>query len=280
MSYISMCGGPPGNQSMPELAEVEHYRRRWSVGIRQRIVAVEGRFHARVFRGSGAGAVWSAMVGQSLRVSAARGKQMLFLIGPDVWLGLHLGMTGELRVAAPDASAQGHDHLILRQRKQTLIFSDPRQFGRVRWHRGPDAPSWWRDLPEPPTAPHFDRSWMETLLRRHPAAPLKATLLRQECFCGVGNWMADEILWRAGLHPRRPARALSAVEIRRLWRCVRAVCLGALRWVTPALGDPPSSWLFPHRWVAGGRCPRDGRKLERATIGGRTTAWCSLCQRG
>ena len=60
-------------------------------------------------------------------------------------------------------------------------------------------------------------------------APLKAVLLQQERFPGIGNWMADEVLWRAGLHPARPAGSLQPKEIARLWRECRAVCRQALR---------------------------------------------------
>jgi formamidopyrimidine-DNA glycosylase len=48
--------------------------------------------------------------------------------------------------------------------------------------------------------------------------------------------------------------------------------------VSEDYSDPPTSWLFPHRWKSGGLCPRDGTKLLRAMVGGRTTAWCPQCQ--
>jgi formamidopyrimidine-DNA glycosylase len=103
-------------------------------------------------------------------------------------------------------------------------------------------------------------------------------LLRQEFFLGVGNWMADEILWRAAIHPAQPAGDVSDSETRVLHRAIQFVCRGALRIVAKDYSDPPPSWLFRHRWEAGGLCPKDGRALERATIGGRTTAWCVKCQ--
>jgi formamidopyrimidine-DNA glycosylase len=160
------------------------------------------------------------------------------------------------------------------------VFSDPRGFGRVLFHRGPEAPAWWTRLPAPPHHDSFTLEHLRGILRRHARSPLKAVLLRQDRFAGVGNWMADEILWRARLHPQTPPSQLEADQERRLWREIRFVCRGALRIVSGDYSDPPASWLFRHRWKSGGLCPRDGMKLKRATVGGRTTAWCPRCQIG
>src|SRR6185503_11945657 len=148
----------------------------------------------------------------------------------------------------------------------------------IRFHQGTEPPVWWRDLPPPLTSTAFKVPRLRDYLRRHARAPLKAVLLAQDGFPGVGNWMADEILWRARLHPARRAGRVGEEELMRLWRAVRFVCRGALRIVAPNYADPPASWLFRHRWEAQGRCPKHRVLLERATIGGRTTAWCARCQ--
>jgi formamidopyrimidine-DNA glycosylase len=116
------------------------------------------------------------------------------------------------------------------------------------------------------------------ILQRRARAPLKAVLLMQEYFPGIGNWMADEILWRLGLHPRTAAGALDEKTQRALWRETRAVCRVALKTIGVDWGDPPRDWLIHVRWEKSGRCPRHRTVLERATIGGRTTAWCARCQ--
>jgi len=85
--------------------------------------------------------------------------------------------------------------------------------------------------------------------------------------------MADEILWRAGIHPARRAGELSAGERRRLHRETRWVCRRVLETVGVDWSSPPKTWLFPHRWRDGGTCPRTGVALVRETIGGRTTCW-------
>jgi formamidopyrimidine-DNA glycosylase len=264
---------------VPELAEVEFYRCQWDPGLQQEILSVQMGRAGRVFRGSDRKALLTGLVGAVLVSSTRHGKQMLFRTDRGGWLGIHLGMTGELRVASPGFKPGRHDHLVFVQRRRALVFTDPRQFGRIRFHADASAPVWWSDLPVEPHSPSFTRARMAAFLQRHARAPLKAVLLSQQGFPGVGNWMADETLWRARLLPHLPAGEVKPDAMSRLYRAVRFVCAGALRVVARGFSDPPASWLFRHRWEPGGHCPRDGAPLARATIGGRTTAWCPKCQK-
>ncbi|HXR07567.1 MAG TPA: DNA-formamidopyrimidine glycosylase family protein [Candidatus Acidoferrum sp.] len=267
---------------MPELAEVEFYRKQWDAGRKQRIVSLHLHGGKRIFRGMNAEALRQALTGARLLESHAHGKQMLFRFSKNAWVGIHLGMTGKLRAVpsrpAPFLPAR-HDHLVLRLSKRSLVFSDPRQFGRVLFHTGRDAPGWWKRLPPALLGGGFTLALMEEFLSRHRAAPVKAVLLLQAGFPGIGNWMADEILWQAGLHPLRPAGRLRPEEIRKLRRTVKSVARTALRTVGADYGDLPRRWLFDRRWKRGERCPKDGAPLRHAAIGGRTTCWCPKCQK-
>ncbi len=263
---------------MPELAEVEYYRRQWDAGMGERIRRVFVRTQARVLRGVEGQRLTTLLCGRLLHASSAHGKQMLFRFDRELSLGVHLGMTGSLSVHGPGYDPARHDHLVLFQARRALVFSDPRQFGRIRFDEGPGDPRWWRELPPPLISRGFTPALVREWLARHRRAPIKAVLLDQNRFPGLGNWMADEILWRAGLHPQRMAGSLAASEAAELWRCIRFVTRGALRYVAPAFGDPPRHWLFLHRWHRGGRCPKHRRPLGRATVGGRTTVWCDRCQ--
>src|SRR6476646_10795883 len=123
---------------MPELAEVEFYRRRWDAGIGKEIVGVHINAKKRVARGIDAGAFEKALTGAKFLRSEGHGKRMLFRFSSERWLGLHLGMTGELLVEQPNFTPAKHDHLVLFQRERALVFRDPRQFGRVQFHQGKD----------------------------------------------------------------------------------------------------------------------------------------------
>lgn len=279
---------------MPELAEVEFYRKRWDLAARgDRVEQLLTHDTKKLLRELNLSEFRQALLGATLVGSEARAKQMVFRFrragsrvrSGDAWLGIHLGMSGELTVAPGNHQPGKHDHLVIVTRGQhearALVFNDPRMFGRVLFHIGATAPDWWtRIAPAILSAAFTSRAVSEFLARRR-RAPIKAVLLMQERFPGVGNWMADEILWRARIHPARPAGTLSAREIRTLWRECRHVCRLALDAIAgrgqriPAdlnVGIP-KTWLFKHRWRPGGRDPLTGTPLAHATIGGRTTCW-------
>ena len=263
---------------MPELAEVEYFRTRWNAGLRQRVARVLLHEKKRIFRGSDPREIVRTLTGAMLLGSETRGKQIAFRFSKDGWLGVHLGMSGKLSVEAADYAPAKHDHLVLVQKRQVLVFSDPRMFGRVRFHRGKDAPAWWTVLPPAVTSREFTLAALRAILKRRARAPLKALLLMQEFFPGIGNWMADEILWQARLHPRKPGGSLDAEAERALWKTLRAVSRVALKTIGVDWSDPPEDLLIHQRWKKSGICPRHGTALEHATIGGRTTAWCPRCQ--
>ena len=264
---------------MPELAEVEYFRKRWDAGLGARIVAVQLHGEKRIFRGADVRAIERRLVRQTLLRSKARGKQMLFEFSGGNWLGIHLGMSGKLRIETAPFHPAKHDHLVLQQKQRALVFNDARQFGRVRFHHGKETPAWWEESAAEIHSRAFTKSALGEFVRRHPRAPIKAVLLLQKGFPGVGNWMADEILWRARITPRTRAGKLGAERLAALWRATRFVARASLKTIGRDFSDPPKSWLLHERWNPGGKCPRDGTTLRRATIGGRTTAWCSRCQR-
>lgn len=281
---------------MPELAEVEFFRRRWSAGHGDRIVGVIANKRARIFRGSDPLLLQRSLVGARLVASATAAKQMLFRFelpraryrrAGRGWLGLHLGMSGELRVERPGYDRQKHDHLMLVQEKRLLVFNDPRMFGAVRFELSPQPPGWWTRIAPAILSPGFTVNGVAGFICRRARAPIKAVLLMQERFPGIGNWMADEILWRAAIHPRRAAGSLSPREVEALHRECRNVCRAALEKIAGRGGrlppdlnvNIPRSWLFWHRWEDGGRCPRTGAKLRREEIGGRTTCWSPARQK-
>jgi len=264
---------------MPELAEVEFYRKQWGRGLKQKILSVQLNAAKKIFRGTNAAALRKTLRGSTLLGSETHGKQMLFRFSKGAWLGVHLGMTGKLRVEPAGTVALKHDHLVLRQKRHSLVFSDPRQFGRILFHRGEDQPPWWRDRPAEVLSRAFTQTLMDQFLSRHGRAPIKAVLLLQSGFPGIGNWMADEILWQSKIHPGRPVGKMGPAEIKKLHAKIQSVSRIALRTVGKNDGDLPKSWLFHHRWEKGGHCPVDGSALCRGELGGRTTCWCPSCQK-
>ena len=280
---------------MPELAEVEFFRKRWAVGHRDKILSIQLHEGKKVFRGSDPAAMAKKLTGAKLIDSETAAKQMLFHFSggglsraeSSGWLGIHLGMSGELRVEPPDYTSTRHDHFILVQKKRQLVFNDPRMFGRVQFATGPKPPAWWTRIAPAILSKEFTPSAVADFLRRRSRAPIKAVLLMQERFPGVGNWMADEILWRAAIHPKQPAGSLTPAAIRTLHRECRNVCKIALETIAgkgsklpPSLNkNIPKTWLFWHRWENGGLCPITKKPLLREEVGGRTTCWSPARQK-
>ncbi len=273
---------------MPELAEVEFYRRQWDAGLGQVTLRVHTHPAARIFRECVTSELVQAVTGHVLTFSEAQAKQMLFRFGPDRWMGLHLGMSGTLASAQPEMVPGRHDHLVLFTPGSALVFNDPRMFGRVRLHRGMEPPSWWTKLPPPVVSEVFTPQCVAEFCARRSRSPIKAVLLMQERFPGIGNWMADEILWRARIHPACPAGNLTkGPKLTQFHRIIQEVAADALREIAgtgkshapSSLSDKlPDSWLFNHRWTNGGICPKTRKPLRRATIGGRTTCFSPAWQ--
>jgi formamidopyrimidine-DNA glycosylase len=272
---------------MPELAEVEFFRKRWAAGHGGKILAVRLHEGKKVFRGTDTGLLKKKLTGATLLDSETAAKQMLFRFSGRSWIGIHLGMSGELRVEKADHVPAKHDHFILVQKSRQLVFNDPRMFGRVLFHSGKNPPVWWTRIAPPILSTEFTVAAVTAFLKRRGRAPIKAVLLMQERFPGVGNWMADEILWRAAIHPRQRAGTLTPAQVKRLHAACRKVCRLALdtiagkgRYLPADLNvHIPRTWLFRHRWRQGGLDPLTRTPLAHATIGGRTTCWSPARQK-
>ena len=141
-------------------------------------------------------------------------------------LELHLGMAGRLYLAPPDHPAAKHDHFVLRARDIALVYTDYRQFGRVFLHDS--APDPWAELPPEVLDRRFTLAHLRRVTTRRAGTAVKALLLDQGVFPGVGNWMADEICWRL---PSHPAARVGTLDLALLRKVSRQVCRGAMRHV-------------------------------------------------
>lgn len=263
---------------MPELAEVEWFRKQWNAGLGAEIVDLRLHLRNRIFRGENVRELQERLIRQKFLSSHARGKRMVFMFSGNSWLGIHLGMTGKIRVEPANYQPAKHDHLVLVQSERALVFTDSRQFGRVRFYYGASEPEWWKsDAPEI-NSPEFDRKIFERFLDRHRKAPIKAALLMQNGFPGIGNWMADEILWRAKVLPSKRIRRLVARDRAALFRATKFVVRRSLETLGQDFTDPPRNWLIHQKWKRSGVCPIHRTPLRHATVAGRTTAWCQKCQ--
>ncbi len=263
---------------MPELAEVFYYARQWDAGIGMPVREVLLHETKRIFRKADTAALAKGLKGAKLREVLTHGKQMLFGFSGGKWLGIHLGMTGKLMTEDDGYEPQKHDHLVLRVTGLTLVFRDPRLFGAVTYAESEGVPEAWKKLPPQPMDRGFTVEHVRKFLNRHPAVPLKTLLLDQKGFPGIGNWMADEVVWQMKVWPHLLTRDLPDGEVPELQKTIKMVCRVALKTVGRDWSDPPKDWLFAHRWGKDKACPRCGTTLKREDLRGRTVCWCPVCQ--
>lgn len=218
------------------------------------------------------------VVGATIDGVRRRGK--VLLIDTDrATIGLHFGMTGRLVVDGESAIerlayASGRDdpawdRLVLYTDRHlgppALRFSDPRRLGRVSLD---------------PDLTHLGVDWSAVTSKRLAAAlgrrrgALKSVLLDQHVVAGLGNLCVDEVLWWAGLDPRRSVDSLTTEEIEQLSSTIRRRLPIML-----SHGGSTAGVLSPAVRAACPPCERDGTPLQRMRIGGRTTVWCPAHQR-
>lgn len=257
------------NRIVPEILEVEFFRRAAERAVGRRVRAVSHVDPLVVADG-----VPDVLAGRRVVGVRRLGKVLTMDFGTraarvDVSIDLHFGMSGRIIVDghAPIGElaygASDDDRWLrfgLMFDRGWLAISDPRRFARVSFSRhgeglGPDA--FTVDL----------ATFRRRLAGRR--GPVKAVLLDQSVIAGLGNMLVDEILWRAGVDPRRSVARLDPSGVGRLHTTMRRVLAQLDRRGGSHAGDLSVEHRRP-----GQCCPRDGAELSRVTVGGRTTFWC------
>lgn len=283
---------------MPELPEVERAAGVIRAAAKGRKISkVETTEDTIVYTGTSHTEFAQEITGRTLVDTGRYGKVFYLLLDGDGRVPvLHLGMTGAIQV-------RGGEALYYRKKPKQdpndwppkfmkfilhfepleeggeiteIAFLDPRRLARIRLCKD--------HLNEPPiSALGFDpilsmppiEEFQEKVLKR--GCPIKALLLDQSFSAGVGNWIADEVLFHSAVHPEQTAKSLSPEKIKLLYRNIEYVCKTAVE-VNADSREFPSNWLFKHRWGKG----KDKSTLvlpsgEKAsikwiTVGGRTSA--------
>lgn len=265
---------------MPELPEVEAARKlAESVLVGATIRQVTAVADDLFFEGDTHRQFIQALRGRTVQRGGRRGKYLWFELDRTPWPVIHFGMSGSLHVYRDPGERPTHWKFeLVTDMGMRLTMRDPRRFGRVRLQLDP--------LNEPPISRlGYDAltdlppaSSLHALLQRR-TGPLKGILLDQGLFAGVGNWVADEVLYHARLSPHRRGRDLTLQEVQRLRRKLKHVIEHAVEVNAEADRFPPT-WLFHERWgrVENSTTSR-GEKIVHETLAGRTTAWVPSVQK-
>jgi formamidopyrimidine-DNA glycosylase len=208
-----------------------------------------------------------------------------FILAPlddgALWL-VHLGMTGRLTIAPLDRPDRPHDHVILRfADRRLLTYNDTRRFGRlavipVETAAGIDALS-----------PALSADFLHARSRRHARTTVKSLLMDQREIAGLGNIYVNEVLFLAGVRPRRRAGRLTRTECGRVAAAIHSVLGAAIARGGSSISDYRDgferfgSYQLRHQVYdrAGEPCRRCGDPVRAVVVTGRSTFYCARCQR-
>jgi formamidopyrimidine-DNA glycosylase len=281
---------------MPELPEVETVCRVMRRALQgKRIARVEIAPDSLFFSGAAPKAIEGALLRRTVREVGRHGKFFWLTLdgaGPTVYG--HLGMSGWIRAVGKQGTRlHGHGDApfddeagrarflklgVYARDGSGVVLTDPRRLGRVWLGPSPDAERRVTRLGRDAFDDLPSANELCALFGRR-RIPIKAVLLDQSVLAGIGNWIADEVLYQSRIAPKRSAASLTPAEVVALRRSIRSVLARAVK-VEANHQHFPKSWLFEHRW-GGTRGAQQiaGQPIVREEVGGRTTAWVPTRQK-
>lgn len=272
---------------MPELPEVEFSKKRCAQVLRDtKILRVTVAQDPIVMDADSPAAIQNALQGQRVQALHRHGKYFWWELSSGLSLLLHLGMTGAIHLPGQDSLELSHRvHFdpatwppkfvkfeLQLENGQRLAFCDPRRFARIRLqqdprHQAPLCHLGFDPIHNPPGRDEF------VALLQKRRGNLKALLLNQRFIAGIGNWIADEILYQSGVDPRVQACECSRTQSERIYQSMRSIIEYAVQ-VDADKSRFPADWLFHRRWgKKTGTRTLAGDLIEYIECGGRSTAW-------
>ena len=276
---------------MPELPEVEAARKRVHATCLGHVIAqVEVADDTKVYDNETPENVKKIICGKKIVGTHRKGKYFWLEFDQGPCLTFHLGMTGNISIdGIPSHKYKGFKTDcetwpprfwkmdVLFDNGMKLAYTDPRRFGKIRINQDPilEAPInklGFDPLLEMPSLKQF----VELIPNRR--APIKAVLLDQTFAAGIGNWVADEILYQSRIHPEQPCNSLSTAQMALMHTTINEVITKACDW-DANYEDYPQDWIFHHRWRKQAGAKVDGKAITFITCGGRTTAFVPSVQK-
>lgn len=274
---------------MPELPEVETIRRVLEPQLKGLSITAVTVNRPEVIGHPTAEEFCQVLTGQTIKAMTRRGKFLSVLLNSGDYFTLHLRMTGCLLLTPADYPAEKHTHIVFHLSSgDELRFSDTRRFGRFWLFRKGESDT-YSGVDKLGLEP-FDAGLTANYLQQHfgkRKKVVKECLLDQNVIAGIGNIYSDEILFTAKIHPARPANSLSKTE----WERLAAAVPEQLAYFIEKNALTPEEYLeskgqdyrntpFLQVYGRGGKpCPNCGAALCRMTIGGRSSVYCSACQK-
>lgn len=270
---------------MPELPEVETIRRQLAPLVQGARLERMEILDPRWSRPLAPEELTDALQGRRVQELGRRGKYLIWSFEGDIHLAQHLRMTGVV-LCEPDPEP-AHTRVRLEIGRRRFVIVDSRRFGTGELLLGSQALEEFfaARLGLEPLDERFTTEHLRSLARNR-TAPIKALLLDQRKIAGVGNIYADEALFRAGIHPLRPAGRLSVAQYASLREGIveallagidaRGATIDDYRHVDGVEGSFQDQFLVHLR--AGEPCMRCGHTIVKMVVAGRGTYVCDTCQ--
>jgi formamidopyrimidine-DNA glycosylase len=258
---------------VPELADVEGFRRVLDQHATGRVIRAVTVADTGVLRGVSATRLRDTLRGRRFRTPRRHGKWLIAPTTGGPVVLFHFGMTGSLRWSPGGADSGPHDRVVFGLAGGDLRYVDQRKLTGIRLLDSEADVS--RELGDlgPDAAGLSGAEFRDLLASRRGG--VKSALTDQHLLAGLGNLLADEILWRARINPRRACADLDRTDLDRLHRGMGTVLRAAMK---AGRVPPRPSWLTGHREEPEDRCPRCGTQLRHGRVNGRGTVWCPRCQ--
>ena len=262
---------------MPELPEVEArliYLRNTALNQPiQKVIVTE----PRIIKAPAPALFRRRLKGKRMTAANRRGKYLVVSLDDGWSLILHFTMGGDLVYLDSSTPSPRFTRIeFVFVSGSRLAFTCPRNICRVMLVDSVSKIPGLRDMGPEPLGSGFRASDLKALLARSRYRRIKALLLDQKSVAGIGNIYADEILYEAEIHPSRPSSTLDDGETGRLYRAIRKILRAALK--TGGDEEFPVHFLISLDARDAG-CARCASPIQRTRIAGRTTRFCSGCQK-
>lgn len=259
---------------MPELPDVEIYKHFANDLVKDHEVESVDVKDKKVLKVSPA-QLKKALVNNTLGPAERLGKYLLFELSSDKYLAMHFGMTGELKYFEDENDLPEYSQLVLNFKDGGhLAYVCKRKFGKVLLTDSVDE--FKNDKHIGPDALELSYEQFKDLLHEH-SGMVKPVLLNQSIISGIGNVYADEILYNAKIHPKKPVNELSDDQMKNLFNNTQKVLNVSIAHNADP-GDLPGHYLISHRHE-GEKCPDCNGTIEKITVGARSSYYCPSCQK-
>lgn len=260
---------------MPELPDVEIFRRYVeSTSLHKKITKVSIN-NPELLTGTTRAQLEKTLRGNIFKTTKRHGKHLFIGLNQEKYLVLHFGMTGYIKYYRKPEEKPDHERFRCTFENQYhLAFSCQRKLGKISLTQ--NVAKFCSAHSLGPDANKLNEITFRDIISGSKSM-IKSTLMDQGKIAGIGNIYSDEILFRAGIHPKRSSSKLTKEEMSNLFQAIRDV----LQTATEKNADPeqmPNHYLLPHR-DGDGLCPNCGGNLKKIKASGRNCYICPKCQK-